>query len=219
MATAKRYVTWMRKFREPVSGLTHLGGAIAALLGLIWLIALTYQDAPRLIVSIIFGISSILTFTASTVMHLYKGSNKVIDWLIRLDHAAIYLMIAGTYTPIAYALLDTVWFVGMMIAIWGMALGGVVWKLLSHKVDSVWSLLYYVGMGWFSVILLPHVFAIVFTPVFFLIVAGGVCYTVGAVIFGIQRPNFNEWWGHHEIWHLFVLAGFAFHFFGVLVLI
>lgn len=219
MAQIAHWERTLRKFREPVSGLTHLGGAIAALLGLIWLISMTYADMPRLIVSIIYGVSVILTFSASTVMHLYKGSNRVIDWLIRLDHAAIYLMIAGTYTPIAYAYLDTTWFVGMMVAIWGMALGGVVWKLVSYNVDSIWSLLYYIGMGWFSLILLPHVITLVNPLVFFLIVAGGVSYTVGAVIFGIQRPNFNEWWGHHEIWHLFVLAGFAFHFFGIVVIL
>ena len=112
-----------RYLREPVNSLTHLLGAVLALLGLIWLLVITYPDVDRIIVSLVYGISVILTFTASGVMHLYKGSNRMIDLLIRLDHAAIYLMIAGTYTPIAYVYLDSVWFMWMMVAIWGMALG------------------------------------------------------------------------------------------------
>lgn len=204
-----------RYLREPVNGITHILGAILAGIGLIWLLVITYPDIDRIIISIVYGISVILTFTASGVMHSYKGSNRIIDILVRLDHAAIYIMIAGTYTPLAYVFLDTVWFVGLMISVWGMALGGVVWKLFFYKRDSIWSLLYYLGMGWFSVILFPYISPFVDLTGFLLIVSGGVMYTVGAIIFGIQRPNFNKWWGHHEIWHLFVLAGFAFHFFSV----
>lgn len=204
-----------RYFREPVNSLTHLIGAGLALAGLIWLVVITYPDIDRLIVSIVYGISVILTFMASGIMHLYKGSNRVTDILIRLDHAAIYIMIAGSYTPIAYVYLDTVWFVWLMIAIWGMALGGVIWKIFFFQDNSITSLLYYLGMGWFSLLLIPHVLPLIDLTAFLLIVAGGISYTVGAVIFGLKRPNFNRWWGHHEIWHLFVLAGFAFHFFSV----
>jgi len=204
-----------RYFREPVNSLTHLIGAVLALAGLIWLLVITYPDVDRLIVSIVYGISVILTFTASGVMHLYKGSNRVINILVRLDHAAIYIMIAGSYTPIAYVYLNTFWFIWLMIAIWGMALGGVVWKIFWFKDNSITSLLYYLGMGWFSLLLLPHVLPLIDLTGFLLIVSGGICYTVGAIIFGLKRPNFNRWWGHHEIWHLFVLGGFAFHFFSV----
>jgi hemolysin III len=203
-------------FREPVNGFTHLIGAVLAFAGLIWLLVITWPDWARTVVSLVYGLSVIAAFSASTLMHLYNGSQRVIKWLIRFDHASIYIMIAGTYTPIAYVLLDTAWFVGIMIAIWGMALGGVVWKLFFYHEDTIWSLLYYLGMGWFSLILLPRVLQFVDIVPFVLIVSGGLMYTIGAVIFGLKKPNFNEWWGHHEIWHLFVLAGCAFHFFAVL---
>lgn len=202
----------LRYMREPVNAITHLIGAILALIGLIWLLVITYPDIDRVIISLVYGISVILTFTASGIMHLYKGSNTVIDLLIRIDHAAIYLMIAGTYTPIAYVFLDTAWFIGLMVAIWGMALGGIIWKLFFYQSDSWLSLLYYLGMGWFSVILFPKLLPLIDLTGFLLIVSGGIMYTVGAIIFGLKRPNFNEWWGHHEIWHLFVLAGCALHF-------
>jgi hemolysin III len=202
-------------FREPVNGFTHLIGAVLALAGMIWLVLVSHNDLARIIVSLIYGLSVIATFSASTLMHLYNGSQRVIKWLIRFDHASIYLMIAGTYTPMAYVLLDTAWFVGMMVAIWGMALGGVVWKLFFYREDTIWSLLYYLGMGWFSLILLPHVLQHVNMLAFVLIVCGGLMYTIGAIIFGLKKPNINQWWGHHEIWHLFTLAGFAFHFFAI----
>ena len=202
-------------FREPVSGFTHLLGAVLALAGMIWLLVVSSHDVARIIVSLVYGLSVIATFSASTLMHLYNGSQNVIKWLIRFDHATIYIMIAGTYTPMAYVLLDTAWFVGMMVAIWGMALGGVIWKLFFYHEDNIWSLAYYLGMGWFSLLLLPHVLQFVNLVAFVLIVCGGLMYTIGAIIFGLKKPNINQWWGHHEIWHLFTLAGFAFHFFAI----
>lgn len=202
-----------RYLREPVSAITHFIGAILALIGLIWLVVMTYPDIDRIIISLVYGMSVTLTFTASTIMHTYVGSEKIIRLLNRFDHAAIYLMIAGTYTPFAYIFLDSVWFIGIMVAIWGMAIVGVIWKLFFYKnVDNLLSLLYYLGMGWFSLILIPHLFRLVDVVGFVLIVSGGLMFTVGAIIFGMQRPNFNRWWGHHEIWHLFVLAGAALHF-------
>ncbi|MEM9955151.1 MAG: hemolysin III family protein [Chloroflexota bacterium] len=204
-----------RYFREPINGITHLLGAILGLLGLIWLVVITYPDIDRVIISLVYGVSVILTFTASFVMHSYKGSNEMIERLVRLDHAAIYLMIAGSYTAISYAYLTPFWFTWMMIAIWGMALGGVIWKIFFFRDNSVISLLYYLAMGWFSLALIPQVMSIIDPIAFTLIVSGGICYTVGAVIFGLKRPNFSDLWGHHEIWHLFVLGGFACHFFAV----
>ena len=142
----------LRYMREPVNAITHYIGAFLALIGLIWLVVITYPDVDRMMVSLVYGICTVLTFTASSVMHSYKGNNRVLDMLIRLDHAAIFLMIAGTYTPFFYVFLDTVWFIGTMVAVWGMALGGIVWKFLTDDYDSKWSLVYYIGMGWFSVI-------------------------------------------------------------------
>jgi hemolysin III len=206
----------MNRFREPVNGFTHLFGVLLAFLGLIWLVFITYPDIDRVLISLIYGISTILTFAASTIMHLYTGNQKTLRKLVRFDHAMIYIMIAGSYTPFVYVFLDSVWFWGLMISIWGMALGGVVWKVFFWNKDTIWSLVYYIGMGWFSLLLLPYVLSFIDPIGFMLILSGGISYTIGGIIYGLKRPNFNEWWGHHEIWHLFVLAGFALHFFGVI---
>jgi hemolysin III len=206
----------MNRFREPVSGFTHLLGVLLAALGLIWLLTITYPDINRVLVSLIYGFSTILTFAASTIMHLYTGNKRTLRWLIRFDHAMIYIMIAGTYTPVAYLFLDTVWFWGLMLSIWGMAFGGVVWKLFFWHKDTIWSLAYYIAMGWFSLLLLPRLLPYIDLVGFLLLLSGGLMYTIGAMIYGIKRPNFNQWWGYHEIWHLFVLAGASLHFFGVI---
>lgn len=204
------------RFREPVSGFTHLLGSLLAAAGLLWLLTVTYPDRYRIIVSLIYGLSTILTFSASTIMHLYSGNRRTLSRLVRFDHAMIYIMIAGTYTPVAYVFLDALWFWGLMLSIWGLALGGVVWKVFFWHEDTIWSIIYYIAMGWLSILLLPHLLPYIDLTGFLLFLCGGLIYSAGAVIYGLKRPNFNRWWGHHEIWHLFVLGGFTLHFFGVL---
>lgn len=203
------------RFREPVSGFSHLFGAVVALLAFIWLAWVAAGDFTRLLVIAIYGLSVIATFSASAVMHLYNGSRAVIQWLIRLDHAAIYLMIAGTYTAACYLFLDGMWLWGMLTTIWILAVAGVAWKLFFWEEGNPWSLAYYLLMGWTCVFIIPVALPqldVVGGSLFFL---GGLAYTVGAVVFGLRRPNINEWWGYHEIWHLFVLGGFAFHFWAI----
>src|SRR5688572_11450388 len=92
----------MQYFREPVSGLTHLAGALLGVAGLVWLITLTQDDPAKMISMIVYGVSLILLYSASAALHLIKGSERTILWLCRFDHAAIYALIAGTYTPICY---------------------------------------------------------------------------------------------------------------------
>jgi hemolysin III len=202
----------LARFREPVSGFTHLAGAVLALIGMIWLLWSSYPDGWRMVISSIYGLSMVATFVASTVMHLYSGNHRVLTVLVRLDHAAIYLMIAGTFTPVSYVFLDGLYFGIIMAIIWTMAIGGAIWKLFFWKRDTIWSLLYYLLMGWMGAAVVPGALPMLDWVTFLLVLGGGLMYTFGAVIYGIKRPNLNRWWGYHEIWHLFVLAGCALHF-------
>jgi hemolysin III len=200
------------RFREPVNALTHLVGALLAVVGLIWLQFLTCGDSARMVISLVYSICSILTFTASAVMHLYTGDKKIIRWLIRLDHAAIYLMIAGSYTPIAYLMLDAPYNLWALAVVWLMAIGGAVYKLLRWERDSLLSTLSYVAMGWAIVFLLPSILPQIELAGVVLFLGGGLMYSMGAVVFATKRPNLNRWWGYHELWHMFVLAGCGLHF-------
>ena len=207
----------MQRFREPVSGFTHLGGAIAAIIGMILLVALTREDTAKMISMGVYGLSATALFLASTVMHLSYGSPRLQDWLRSLDHAAIYLLIAGTYTPICYNVLTGTWRWGMLGLIWLLALGGIIYKLATrHRAHTALSTAFYVAMGWAALLVLPRALELLPLGALLLIVAGGVIYSLGAVVFATRRPNFHPQFGHHEVWHLFVLAGFALHFAAIL---
>ena len=204
-------VGFFTRTREPVSGLTHAIGAVLALLGMVWLIWMAREMPGRAITLAIFGTTMVMVYVASTTMHLYNGSKTVIERLVQIDHAAIYLLIAGTYTPFTYAFFTGAWRWGLLILIWSLAVIGLIIKLGFHMYGHA-STIFYVAMGWVALIALPrYLMSNGFGPLW-LILAGGIVYTIGAVIFALGKPNFHKHFGHHEIWHLFVIGGSACHF-------
>ena len=200
------------RFKEPFSGFTHLGGAILGLIGLAWLVALTADDPPRMISMIVYGVSLVLLYSASAALHLIHASPRLFQWLVRFDHAAIFALIAGTYTPLCYNLLTGTWRWGMLGTIWGLAVVGIVYKLFWMKQSGHLSTLLYVGMGWLAVAAIPQWIGVLPAGAWALIVSGGLLYSVGAVVFAARRPNFHPQFNFHDLWHLFVLAGSACHF-------
>jgi hemolysin III len=207
----------MTRLREPVSGLTHLAGALLALAGTIWLATQTESDTAKMVTVLVYGMSMVLLYSASAALHLFNGSENTIFLLRRLDHAAIYMLIAGSYTPFAYNLLTGEWRWGMLGFIWFLAALGIVFKLFFFWSGHL-STLFYVGMGWLAVIFTPQMLQLDSTALG-LVVGGGVTYSIGAVIYALQRPNFHAQFGHHEIWHLFVMGGSAMHFAAVALLL
>lgn len=210
----------LENIREPVNTYTHFFGIILALVGwLILQIAVGDTDFWLAVVVAINGVTNVLTFFASTSLHAYNGSKRVLLWLVRFDHASIYLMIAGTYTPMAYLLLpDNTQRAGLLIAVWLMALVGVLYKLTRWQQDTILSTVYYVLMGWLVLPYIPIAFPQTPFIAIVLLFIGGFAYTVGAVIFTMRRPNLTPRWGFHELWHICVLVGFSFHW-GALALI
>lgn len=203
--------------REPFSGLSHLLGAFLSVLGFIWLLTLTQGDWAKVITVSIYGISTMCMFAASAALHLMNGSDKLLLRLRKLDHAAIYLMIAGTYTPIGYHLMvePLRWMV--LSTIWVMATLGIIYKLrhLDWDGQSHLSTGYYLLMGWLAILIAPLWLPRVSIEIAALIIGGGIVYTIGAIIFILERPNFHRHFGFHELWHCFVLSGSALHFFAV----
>lgn len=197
--------------REPVNSLTHAIGAVLALIGMVWLVWMARDYPGRVVALAVFGTSMVLLYTASSVMHAWNGSASILYRLNQLDHAAIYLLIAGSYTPFAYTFLEGGWRWGMLIAVWTVAIIGVVLKLGFNMYGHL-STVFYVAMGWIAVIGAPVLFRSDYVNAMWLILAGGIVYTLGAVIFALRKPNFHVHFGHHEIWHLFVLGGSTCHF-------
>jgi hemolysin III len=129
-------------------------------------------------------------------------------------------MIAGTYTPLLVNVLrDDGLRWGSLWLIWLLAAAGVVYKLFLYQDQHYLSTALYVAMGWLGLLLLPQALEHMPPSVIALVVAGGVVYSIGAVIFAIRKPNFHRYFGHHELWHLFVLGGCALHFIAVLMVL
>jgi hemolysin III len=208
-----------RRLREPVSGLTHLAAGLLAFVGLVALLA-TAASAGRidqLVAFGIFGVSLISLYAASALYHLLPLSPAGVARLRRLDHMTIFVLIAGTYTPFCLLALDGGWRWGLLGLIWGLALGGILLKLLWMEAPRWLSVVLYLGMGWVAVIAAPALFRAVPAEGMAWVLAGGLTYSAGALVYGLKRPNpLPGVFGFHEVWHLFVVAGSACHFWAVL---
>ena len=203
------------RLREPASGLSHLAGALAGALGLVLLIRLALaHGGPRHVVSFaIFGGTMVATYLASAVYHLADVSPAGIRRLRRCDHAAIYLFIAGSYTP--FCLVPLHGWVGwtMLVAIWTMALAGVIMKLFWLEAPR-WAVVGpYLVMGWMALLCIVPLARALPPAGMAWVIAEGLAYSVGAIIYATKRPDpFPGVFGFHEIWHLFVIAGSFCHF-------
>lgn len=203
------------KLRDPVSGLTHLFGALLSIVALVLLLyySITRATPWHIVAFSIFGGSLILLYTASSLYHLLSISEKGIAILRRIDHMMIFVLIAGTYTPICLLALRGPWGWSLLSIIWGIALGGIVLKGFWFNIPRWVSTLIYALMGWLVVIaFFPLVKAIPLGG-FLWLVAGGLLYTIGALIYGLKWPNItSKFIGFHEIFHIFVLMGSFSHF-------
>jgi hemolysin III len=208
-----------KRLREPVNGLTHLVGALLAFVGLIVLLA-TAASAGRVnqIVAFgIFGLSLTALYVASALYHLLPLSPRGTAKLRRLDHMMIFVLIAGTYTPFCLLALEGGWRVGLLGLIWGLALCGILLKLLWMGAPRWLSVALYLGMGWIALAAAPALFRVMPAGGMAWVLAGALVYSAGALIYGLKRPNpVPGVFGFHELWHLFVMAGSACHFWAVL---
>jgi len=204
-----------RIFKDPMSGLIHVVGAILSFIGLILLIleASDPFDAWKIVSFSIFGTSLFLLYTASTLYHWIPVSGRTESFLRRFDHMMIYVLIASTYTPICLIPLRGPWGWSLFGTIWGLALFGILWKLFQFKFPSWFSTVYYVFMGWLSVIAVWPLILHLQTGALIWLVLGGLFYSGGVIFFSIdQEESPRKGFGHHEIWHVFVLAGSASHY-------
>jgi hemolysin III len=197
---------------EIANGLTHGAGAVLSVFGLVYLLLRASQDGNiwHVISFAIYGISLFLLYLASTLYH----SIPVLEWkrvLKKLDHSAIFLLIAGTYTPFLLNNLRGPWGWSLFGVIWGLTIVGLVIKLgFIDRLEKL-SLVLYVGMGWLAVVAAREMLSKVGTASLVLLLIGGLCYTVGVVFYLWRKLPYN-----HAIWHLFVLGGSITHYFSVL---
>ena len=204
-------------FRDPISSLTHLFGALLSIVALCILAvqAALYGSVWHMLSFMIFGSTLFLMFSCSTLYHSIHASEEKIQWLKRIDHMSIFFLIAGTYTPVCLVALEGSlgwWLFGV---VWSIAFLGVFIKVFWIGAPRWLSTAIYVSMGWLVVAFYPVLDQIP-TELLRWIAYGGLCYTLGAVIYATKWPNpWPRWFGFHEIWHVFVLAGAFCHFWGI----
>ena len=205
----------LSKFREPISGLTHVFGALMSIVGLIILVLISaFNKSPvHVITFVIFGTSLILLYSASSIYHMVTISEKAIKRLRTLDHSMIYVLIAGSYTPICLIALKGSLGWGLFIAIWAIATLGILLKLFWLSAPRWLYTLFYVVMGWISILVISPLTKVIPQGGIIWLFAGGISYTVGALVYGTKWPPIkSKLFGFHEVFHIFVLIGSFCHY-------
>ncbi|MDY0222184.1 MAG: hemolysin III family protein [Desulfobacterium sp.] len=201
--------------REPINAFSHMAGAIFSVIGLTLLVVEAALKAGvwHIVSFSIFGFALVLMYTASTLYHALHLSPAGLLRLKRFDHIMIFMLIAGTYTPICLVPLRGPWGWTLFGTVWGIALAGVIIKLLFINIPRWVSTAIYLIMGWLCVVAIYPLLVTLSAGCLFWLGLGGFFYTLGAVIYGLKRPNpWPDIFGFHEIWHFFVLAGSFCHF-------
>ncbi|HSB02013.1 MAG TPA: hemolysin III family protein [Anaerolineales bacterium] len=207
----------LRKLREPVNSLTHWGAAILALAGLIALLIVGWSTPAKIISLVVYGLSLIFLFSASATYHMVRVKEKALEVFRKIDHAAIYFLIAGTYTPFCVNAFSGFWKWGLLSIIWSLALTGILVKVFYIRAPRWLNAGIYLVMGWLCVAALGQMLAVLPVWVLSWLLAGGLIYTLGAVVYITKIFNFIPGvFGFHEVWHIFVMLAAAAHFIAVL---
>ena len=202
--------------KEITSALTHLGGAIFGVIGLILLLNIAVKSSSLITIGsfLVFGLSMIFLYSTSCVYHFIDSSKKKAKVIMRkLDHIMIFVLIAGTYTPICLLVLSKDIGYKLLFVVWSITIIGAFIKIFWINAPRWVSAGLYLGMGWLSIfVFMPLVKSMAPGGLFWLSL-GGILYTVGGIIYGLKKPNIDKpWFGFHELFHLFVLAGTFCHF-------
>jgi hemolysin III len=202
--------------KEPVDARISFAGLLAAIAGVVYIVIRFHGNLPVLAAMLVYGASLCALFGASSLYHGIPASAARTTVLRTVDHAAIYVLIAGSYTPVLFVGLDGAWRIATLAAIWGVAVAGVMLTIWFVHAPRWLSAAVYIAMGWFAIVpafklvpALPHVVTL-------LIALGGLLYTLGAVVYATRKLDLlPRRFGFHEIFHLFVLAGAATQFIAI----
>ncbi len=203
--------------KEPGSAITHFIGMLMAVFAALPLLikAAVHPNSIHILSLSIFILSMILLYTASTVYHTFGKTKKAHLRLKKLDHMAIYVLIAGTYTPICVIALQGRMGIGLLILIWTLAILGIIVTGFWVNCPKWFSAAVYITMGWTCVLAFTQLINSLPIAGFYWLLAGGIIYTVGGIIYALKLPIFNNKhknFGSHEIFHLFCIGGSFCHF-------
>lgn len=203
--------------KDPGSAITHFIGMLMAIFAAVPLLIRAAQEPGRIyVISLaIYAVSLILLYAASTTYHTFDLSKKINTVLKKIDHMMIFVLIAGSYTPICLLVLKGRTGIILLSLVWGIAIVGILIKAFWVFCPKWVSSILYIGMGWTCVLAFTQILNSMSTAAFGWLLAGGIIYTIGGVIYALKLPIFNSRhknFGSHEIFHLFVMGGSACHF-------
>ena len=205
------------RIKDPGSAITHfIGMVMAAIASVPLLIKAAHQpDSVYIIAMSVYAVSLILLYAASTTYHTFDISERVNKLLKKIDHMMISILIAGSYTPVCLIALKGRLGIILLSIVWGIAIAGILIKAFWIFCPKWVSSVLYIGMGWTCVLAFTQLLSNLAPAAFGWLLAGGIIYTIGGVIYALKLPLFNsrhQNFGSHEIFHLFVMAGSACHF-------
>ena len=203
--------------REPGSALTHFIAMLLALCAAVPLLvrAAVHSGVKSLTAMTVFMISMVLLYAASTIYHSINCSGRILRIFRKMDHMMIFILIAGTYTPVCLLTLPKPSGLMLLAAVWGIALVGIFIKGFWITCPKWFSSVLYIAMGWSCLSVLGQLFSLLPLHAFLWLLAGGLIYTAGGIIYALRLPLFDArhpMFGLHEIIHLFVMAGSLCHF-------
>ena len=196
---------------EKINAITHGIGTFFAVIALVLLILQAYFSGGRwqMIAAIVYGVSLVLLYLASTLYHSFSRQH-VKSVLKVFDHAAIYILIAGNYTPFTLIPLHGKFGWSIFALVWGLALVGIIFKIFFVKRFKYFSTICYLLMGWMAVLMVKPLLAVLPAAAIYWLVAGGILYTIGTVFYLDKQIPYN-----HAVWHLFVIGGSVSHFISI----
>ena len=204
-----------RHIKDPGSAITHFIGMLMAIFAAVPLLIKAEPQRIYLISLTIYAVSLILLYAASTTYHTFICSEKLTTVLKKIDHMMIFVLIAGSYTPICLLVLERRTGMMLLALIWGIAAIGILIKAFWVYCPKWVSSILYIGMGWTCVLAFSQILNNLTRSEFAWLLAGGIIYTIGGIIYALKLPIFNNKhknFGSHEIFHLFVMGGSACHF-------
>ena len=205
-----------KKLREPINSITHLSGAVLSAIALVAMlikVMLTGGSAIDILSVTIFGISLILLYTASGTYHAIISTEYVISIFKKLDHSMIFVLIAGSYAPFCLISIGGKFGFTMFAVMISIAIAGIIFKLCWINCPRWIGSLLYIGMGWAALFMIKPLSNTLPATSLFLLIFGGVLYTIGGVIYAIKSEKMRIGnWGFHEIFHIFILLGSLSHF-------
>ncbi|HVJ47861.1 PAQR family membrane homeostasis protein TrhA [Desulfitobacterium sp.] len=208
----------LAKIKEPMNTLTHFIPFVAALFGLVLLIFLSYGSLSKTIIMSIYGLSVIVLYGTSSFYHALRTTPDKELTLRKIDHMMIYVLIAGSYTPVFYYGLNGTWRWVMLLAVWILALVGIILKVWFINAPRYVSTTFYVALGWIALVPIVQLIHNLPLGALILMFSSGVMYTLGAIIYAakiFKLPRLHL--GFHEIFHIFIAAGSLINFIMILI--